>query len=103
MAVAQIGRSQIIREYIEIGEAGSLDALIQRLTQVKRAMPRGAGPEQVSLRGDDDFGRHILVTYLRPERPEEVALAKRAGEFAAAWKAVADARRPGRTMSSRAA
>ena len=75
----------MVREYIEIGACESVEALIRRLDEVKRSMPPGAGPEQVQLRGDDNFGRHILVTYLRPERSEELDAARRAGEFAASW------------------
>ena len=75
----------MVREYIEIGACDSVEALIRRLAEVKRSMPPGAGPEQVQLRGDDNFGRHILVTYLRPERSEELEAARRAGEFAASW------------------
>ena len=77
----------MIREYIEIGACDCVDTLIRRLAEVKRAMPPGAGPEQVQLRGDDNFGRHILVTYLRPERSEEIEAAERAGRFAASWGA----------------
>ena len=75
----------MVREYIEIGACDCVETLIRRLAEVKRAMPPGAGPEQVQLRGDDNFGRHILVTYLRPERSEELEAAQRAGEFAAGW------------------
>lgn len=75
----------MVREYVEIAPAGSLGDLIRRLRQVKRSIPAGACRERVTLRGDDDFGRHILVSYLRPERPEERALRERAGDFAAAW------------------
>ena len=76
----------MVREYIEIQAADSLEALIERLAEVKRGIPPDARPEQVSLRGDDNFGRHILVTYLRPERPDELAAPIRAREFADAWR-----------------
>lgn len=76
----------MVREYIEIGQCESLEELIERLAEVKRSMPSGAGPEQIQFRGDDNFGRHILVTYLRPERADEVDASARAGEFAAAWR-----------------
>ncbi len=72
----------MIREYVEIGGCGSIEQLMSRLAEVKRSMPPGAGPEQVQLRGDDNFGRHILVTYLRPERPDELDLLSRASEYA---------------------
>lgn len=73
----------MVREYVEIAECGSIDLLLERLEAVKRSMPAGASPERVELRGDDNFGRHILVTYLRPETPEEIALERRACAFAA--------------------
>lgn len=76
----------MVREYIEIQAADSLEALIERLTQVSQSIPADAKPERVSLRGDDNFGRHILVTYLRPERPDELAAPVRAREFADAWR-----------------
>lgn len=76
----------MVREYVEIQAADSLEALIERLAEAKQSIPPDAKPEQVSLRGDDNFGRHILVTYLRPERPDELAAAVRAKEFADAWR-----------------
>lgn len=76
----------MVREYIEIQAGDSLEALIERLNEVKQSIPPDARPEQVSLRGDDVFGRHILVTYLRPERPDELAAPIRAREFADAWR-----------------
>ncbi len=81
----------MVREYIEIQAADSLQALIERLAEVKQSIPPDARPEQVSLRGDDVFGRHILVTYLRPERPDELAAPARALEFADAWRRSSDA------------
>jgi hypothetical protein len=75
----------MIREYVEIGSCASIEQLMSMLAEVKRSMPPGAGPEQVQLRGDDNFGRHILVTYMRPERPDELDLLSRAGACAASW------------------
>lgn len=76
----------MVREYIEIQAPDSLETLIERLAEVKRSIPADSRPEQVSLRGDDVFGRHILVTYLRPERADELAAPIRAREFADAWR-----------------
>lgn len=75
----------MVREFFEISGCSSIDALIAQLASVKAAIPPGASAEQVRLRGDDDFGRHILVTYLRPETPLEVAAAARAQEFVTSW------------------
>jgi hypothetical protein len=76
----------MVRDYVEIGEVSSLAELIERLNEVRDAIPAGAGPDQVRFRGDDLFGRHLLVTYLRPETPEELAVAARASEFADRWR-----------------
>lgn len=70
------------REYVEIAGCKSIDELIARLAAAKRDMPPGSGQEQVQLRGDDNFGRHILVTYLRPERPDELELRNRSASIA---------------------
>lgn len=75
----------MVREFIEISGCASIDALMAQLESVKSSIPPGASQEQIRLRGDDDFGRHILVTYLRPETPEELAAAKRAQEFVSSW------------------
>jgi len=64
----------MVREYIEITECGSIASLIEELTAVKRGMPRGSTEEQLRFRGDDNFGRHLLVTYMRPETSEEALL-----------------------------
>ena len=88
----------MVREYVEIGDCGSIEGLIERLVSVKRSMPPGATPERVELRGDDNFGRHILVTYLRPESAEEAELERRASEVLAAWAATRDQPEPLRAM-----
>jgi ssDNA-binding replication factor A large subunit len=77
----------MVREYVEIGACESLEALIRSLEAVRLQMPPGASGEQVRLRGDDVFGRHILVTYMRPERPEEIEASERAAAFALKWRA----------------
>jgi len=64
----------MVREYIEITECGSIASLIEELTAVKRGMPTGSTEEQLRFRGDDNFGRHLLVTYMRPETTEEALL-----------------------------
>jgi hypothetical protein len=55
------------------------------LESVKAAIPAGSGEEQVRVRGDETFGHHILVTYLRPETDEELESALRALRFSSAW------------------
>lgn len=75
----------MVREYVEITECSSIEAIIASLEAVKTRMPPGCSEAQVRLRGDDIFGRHILVTYSRPETPEELAIEKRACEFVKCW------------------
>ncbi|HET9639090.1 MAG TPA: hypothetical protein VFP12_07775 [Allosphingosinicella sp.] len=52
-------------------DLGSLDALIERLQEVRCNLPAEAQPE-VKMRGDDIFGRHICISFYRPQTEEEV-------------------------------
>ena len=62
-----------VRDFIEIAERGSLDDLINQLTDIRATLPDGAEPE-IRLRGDDVFGRHLCVTFWRPQTEEEAAV-----------------------------
>ena len=62
--------SRRVKDFIEVKDVNSLDALIERLTEVRDSLPREAAPE-VKMRGDDIFGRHICVSYYRPQTEEE--------------------------------
>ena len=75
----------MIREYVEIAECSSIEALIASLEAVKAQMPPGCSDPQVRLRGDDVFGRHILVSYSRPETEAELETCRRAQTFARSW------------------
>jgi hypothetical protein len=55
----------MVRDYVEVRDAGSLDALIERLIAIRDGLPEGTEPE-VRLRGDDHFGRHIAIAFKRP-------------------------------------
>lgn len=61
---------RLVKDYIEIGDYTSLDALIVRLTELKQSLPDGAEAE-LRLRGDDVFGRHLSIGYFRPQTDEE--------------------------------
>ena len=78
----------MVREYVEIAECSSIEGLIATLEAVKEQIPAGCSEAQVRLRGDDVFGRHILITYSRRETPEELAVERRAQEFVTSWSAV---------------
>ena len=61
---------RVVKDFIEIKGVRSLDALIERLTEVRDTLPEDAEPE-VRLRGDDVFGRQIAIAYVRPQTEEE--------------------------------
>jgi hypothetical protein len=63
--------SRMVKDFIEVRDCTSLDALIARLTEVRDDLPAEAHPE-VKMRGDDVFGRHLCVSFFRPQTAEEV-------------------------------
>jgi hypothetical protein len=71
----------MIKDYIEIGDHASLDSLIARLIEVRDSLPAEAGAE-VKMRGDDIFGRHLSIGFLRPLTAEEAACEGRYGDRA---------------------
>ena len=64
------------REIIEIGECTSLDGVIDRLQSLQGRLSENAEP-QVAVRGDDNFGWRITVTYFRDQTSEEAELERR--------------------------
>ena len=62
--------SKLVKDFLEIKDQGTLDALIERLVQVRDSVPQG-GEAQVKMRGDDVFGRHLCVSFMRPQTAEE--------------------------------
>lgn len=59
-----------VKDFIEIRECASLDALIEQLTEVRDSLPSGAEAE-VKMRGDDVFGRQISISFYREQTAEE--------------------------------
>ena len=59
-----------IREYVEIDSHRLLDEVIAGLSSVRDSLPPSAEAD-VRMRGDDIFGRHLCVSYLRELTPEE--------------------------------
>lgn len=76
------GMSRLIKDYVEIGEHISLDDLIGRLTELRDSLPPSAAPE-LRLRGDDVFGRHLCIGFMRPLTDEEAACVGRYAEAGA--------------------
>jgi len=62
--------SAFVKDFIEIKDCSSLDELIERLTEVRNSLSEEARP-QIRMRGDDIFGRHICVSYFRPQTADE--------------------------------
>jgi hypothetical protein len=64
--------SRLIKDYVEVSDFRSLDSLIARLVEIRDSLP-GTGEAEIRMRGDDVFGRHICVGYMRPLTAEEAA------------------------------
>ncbi|MGZ8281392.1 MAG: hypothetical protein ACXWUN_00405 [Allosphingosinicella sp.] len=62
--------SRMIKDYVEIRDRASLDDMIARLIEIRDSLPAKAEAEFL-VRGDDVFGRHLCVAYMRPLTDEE--------------------------------
>ena len=74
--------SKNVKDFVEIKDHSSLDELIARLIEVRNALPDATAAE-VKMRGDDVFGRHLCVSFFRPQTAEEAACDAR---YADAWR-----------------
>ena len=63
--------SSFVKEYVRIADHTSLDAAIEALMELRRSLPEGAHAE-LRMRGDDVFGHHLSVCYMRPKSMEEL-------------------------------
>ena len=73
---------RMIKDYVEVGDHTSLDDLIARLVAIRDSLAEPAGAE-LRIRGDDVFGRHLCVGFMRPLTEEEAAAE---GRYASARK-----------------
>jgi hypothetical protein len=62
--------SRRVKDFIEIKDYTSLDALIEKLIEVRDGLP-AASEAEVKMRGDDIFGRQLSISYFREQTPEE--------------------------------
>jgi len=62
--------SKLVKDYIEVTEQGSLDNLIARLVELRDQLASN-GDVQVRMRGDDVFGRHLSISFMRPQTSAE--------------------------------
>jgi hypothetical protein len=59
-----------VKDFIQIEDYTSLDGLIAQLSAIRGTLPSDAEPE-LSLKGDDVFGRVIAISYFRTQTEEE--------------------------------
>jgi hypothetical protein len=71
--------SRRVKEILDIGDHESLDALIQKLAEVRDSLPENSEAE-LRLRGDDVFGHRITISYFRDQTAEEAECEKRYAE-----------------------
>ena len=64
--------TRMVKDYLEVSGHSSLDTLIARLSEIRDSLPASAEAE-ISMRGDDVFGRHLCVAFMRPLTAEEAA------------------------------
>jgi hypothetical protein len=62
--------ARFVKDFIDIKNHGSLDALIERLVEVRASLPEGS-EAQIRMRGDDVFGRTLSISFQRPQTAEE--------------------------------
>lgn len=62
-----------VKDFIEISEFTSLDDLIKFLEAIRDSLPGDSEPE-LTIRGDEVFGRRLTITFLRALNAEEASL-----------------------------
>jgi len=65
-----------VKDFIDISEYTSLDALIRYLETIRDNLPSDHQAE-LKIRGDEIFGRRLTITYFREQTAEEVELESR--------------------------
>ena len=81
-----------VKDFIEISDYTSLDALIGYLNTIRDNLPEGHEAE-LKIRGDDVFGRRLTITYFREQTPDEVELESKYGAGDADGMDIEDLRR----------
>jgi hypothetical protein len=71
--------SRRVREFVDISDHKSLDALIGMLIEVRDSLPEDSEAE-LKLRGDEVFGHRITISYLREQTSEEAEIERRYAE-----------------------
>jgi hypothetical protein len=73
--------SRRVKEFVDVADHVSIDDLIQQLSEIREALPEGAGAE-LRLRGDEVFGRRITISYFRDQTEEEAEVERRYADAA---------------------
>jgi hypothetical protein len=73
--------SRRVKEYVDVEDHVSIDALIEKLAAIRDTLPDGSDAE-LRLRGDEIFGHRITISYFRAQTKEEAAVEKRYAEEA---------------------
>ena len=73
--------SRRVKEFVDIENHSSLDALIEKLLELRSGLPDEAEAE-LRLRGDDVFGHRITISYFRDQTKDEADCEKRYAEAA---------------------
>ena len=71
--------SRRVKDFVDIADHVSVDALIEKLTAIRDGLPEGSDAE-LRLRGDEVFGHRITISYFRDQTDEEAAIEKRYAE-----------------------
>lgn len=70
-----------VKEFVDIVDHVSIDALIEQLAAIRDGLPEDAGAE-LRLRGDEIFGHRITISYSRAQTDEEAEMEKRYADAA---------------------
>ena len=68
--------SRRVKEFVDIADGLSIEALIRELTEIRDRLPEDADAE-LRLRGDEIFGHRITISYSRAQTAEEAEIEKR--------------------------
>jgi hypothetical protein len=71
--------SRRVKEFIDVGDHLALDALIEKLNEVRDGLPDDSEAE-LRLRGDEVFGHRITISYFREQTEEEAECERRYAE-----------------------
>lgn len=89
-----------IKEFVEISDYTSLDAVLEQLKTVRAALDDGASTE-IAMRGDDFFGQRLTITFLRELTRDEAALERKYSPERSRQKQLSRAARPRNTVGAR--